>query len=152
MDTKARTRTGLIVIIAAMAFGLLPAAPASAGNGTWTITATAVLSNGFVACGDASFSGTVSGIHGNSPTANTTFSSSFTYCNDLVHGTAEGQITLGGHTCHFFWIRTGVVASIAFSSSPTSSCWGSGTAVLTLTSLPVGPGTVEVTAVANTSH
>ena len=163
MSTNVRTRTRLIVAFAAMAammFALMPAAPASAGSATLAVQGTATLNSGTLACGNGTFNGTASGTHANAPVAAATVTGSFTYCNNLVDGTAEGDLTISGgvagagtHRCHFTWVRTGVVASITLSNHALQSCSGSATAVLGVTSAPGAvPGSAEVVATASTSH
>lgn len=164
MSTNVRTRTRLIVALAAMAalmFALMPAAPASAGAGTLAVQGTATLNSGTLACGSGTLTGTATGVHANAPIANATVSAAFTYCNDLATGTAEGNLTVSGgvggagvHRCGFDWVRTGVTATITLKNHDDgTTCRGSATAVLTVTSAPGAvPGTAEVTAQANTSH
>ena len=166
MSKNIRTRTRLIVALAAMAammFALMPAAPAAAGAGTLVVEGTATLNSGTLACGSGTLTGLASGAHANSAVAGAAVSASFTYCNNLADGTAEGNLTVSGgvggagtptHKCGFDWVRTGVTATITLKNHDDgTTCGGTATAVLAVTSAPGAvPGTAEVTAQANTTH
>jgi hypothetical protein len=152
----------LIVALAAMGammFAMMPASPAAAGDGTLVVQGTATLNSGTLACGSGTLTGTASGTHAGAAVVNATVSASYTYCNNLADGTAEGNLVVSGgaagvHRCGFDWVRTGVTATITLKNHDDgTSCGGTATAVLTVTSAPGAvPGTAEVTATAQTHH
>lgn len=138
MGTTVRTRTRLIVALAAMAammFAMMPAAPASAGQLTVAVAGTANLSGGIPSCGSGSFTGTATGLDGTNPLLAAPVSANIqNYCNlDVVTGTADGTINLAGHACTFDWVRIGLVAVVTIGGS----CHTTGTAVAAFAPNPV---------------
>ena len=158
MSRTIRTRTRRIMASAAMAammFALMPAAPASADDLTIAVQGTATLNNGTLACGTGTFSGTAAGTHGTVPVVNRPVTAQFEYCDDLVEGTAEGEITVAGHgVCVFVKVRVGHIATIVFRGRVGGPpCHGSATVIIIVTSAPGAiPGTAEWTGEGTIGH
>lgn len=128
--THSSVRTMLALFAAvAMIFALSPAGVASAASPiAGAVEGHADLPAGIGACGvQGTFTGSVVvGVHGTNAVVSGGASASFTYCNtNTVQGTADGDLTLDGHTCGFSWIRAGVTAIVTFDEG----CTGAAVAV-----------------------
>jgi hypothetical protein len=121
--SPARTLIALMTAVLMM-LALSPAAPAQASTTPLlaTVVGHADLPSGLSACNvKGDFEGTAVGVHGGAAFNSTASATQFTYCNDVITGTANGVLVVDGHSCDFAWARFGASALVTFGGGCTGA-------------------------------